>query len=99
MEASLIFCVLTESISFFIPVSCIIVFIRHRIIIQVHKIIARVIWRVNIYHLDLAYIGILEQFQHFEIIALDIEILRGVPIYRLFLARTQSLTNRRSRLL
>lgn len=94
METTVVFCIFTESISFFIPVSSIIVFIRHRIIIQVYKITTRVIWRVDINHFDLAHIGVLEQFQHFEVVALDVEVLCLVPIHTFLWTRTQRLVDR-----
>ena len=63
-------------------------------VIVIHKVITRVIWWVDIDHLDLAHIGVLEQFQYFKVVTLDIEVLRGVPIYALFGARAQRLTTR-----
>ena len=44
-------------------------------IILVDKVIARIVWRVNVDHLDLAQIGFLQELQHFQIIALDVEVL------------------------
>ena len=44
-------------------------------IILVDKVIARIVWRINVDHLDLAQIGFLQELQHFQIIALDVEVL------------------------
>ena len=42
--------------------------------IIINKVIPRIIRRINIDHLDLAQIGLLQEFQYFQIIALDIEV-------------------------
>ena len=44
-------------------------------VILIDKIIACIIGRVNVDHLDLTQIGFLQELQHFQIIALDIEVL------------------------
>ena len=36
----------------------------------------------------------MEQFQHFEVVALDIEVLRSVPIHAILLHRTERLVDR-----
>ena len=74
----------------------IVIFIKE--IIMIHKIIARVIWRVNVYHLDLAHVGVLKQLQDFEVVALDIEVLCRVPIHALLGTRAQRLVDRCSSL-
>ena len=66
---------------------------------MIYKIITCIIRRVNIYHLHLAHIGVLEQFEYFEVIALNIEILGILPIYALLWASAQSLANRLGSLL
>ena len=48
----------------------------HRKVIIVHKgIIPRIIRRIDIDHLHLAEIRLLEQLQHIEIVSLDVEVL------------------------
>ena len=47
----------------------------HTEIVIVDKIIARIIGRINVDHLDLAQIGFLQELQHFQIVALDVEVL------------------------
>ena len=61
-------------------------------IIMIHEIITCIVRWIDVYHLHLTHIGVLEQFQHFEVVALDIEILRGVPIDALLRTGAQGLT-------
>ena len=49
-------------------------------VVGINEVVAGIIRRVNIDHLDLAEIALLQDFQDFQIIALNIEILRGVPV-------------------
>ncbi len=66
-------------------------------IILIYKIVAGVIRRVNIDHFDLAKIGFLQEFEHVEVIALDIQVFGGVKIHAFFPARAQRGGNRRVR--
>ena len=66
---------------------------------MIHKIIARIIWRVDIYHLNLTHIGVLKQLQNFEVIAFDIEILCMLPVHTFLWAGAQRFVNRCSSLL
>jgi len=50
------------------------------IIIRVNKVIARIVRGVDIDQFHLARVALLEQLEHFEVVALDEEILRGIPI-------------------
>ena len=70
----------------------IILVILHRLlkIVPVDEIIARVVGRIDIDHLHLAEIALLQEFQHFQIVTLNIEVLRAVPVDALFLAGAQS---------
>lgn len=75
--------------------ACLVILIgRHGKIIMIHEVIPRVIWRVDINHLHLTEIRLLKQFQHFEVVALDIEVLRSVPIHAILLDRTERLVDR-----
>ena len=67
---------------------------RHRKIIMINKVITRIIRRININHLHLTQIRLLEKFKHFEIISLNIKVLGVVPIHTILLYRTQCLLNR-----
>ena len=44
-------------------------------IVLINKIVARIVRRINVDHLDLAQIGFLQELQHFQIVALDVEVL------------------------
>ena len=46
-----------------------------RKVILIDKVIAGIVGRINVYHLDLAKVGLLQQFQDFQIIALNVEVL------------------------
>ena len=67
---------------------------RHRKIIMINKIITRIVRRININHLYLTQIRLLEKFKHFEVITLNIKVLCVVPIHTILLYRTQRLLNR-----
>lgn len=57
--------------------------------VVVHEVVAGVVWRVNVDQLDLAMVGALEQFQDFEVVAFDVEVLGGVPVDAFVLLRAQ----------
>ena len=63
-------------------------------VIVIHTVIPRIIRWININHLHLTEIRLLKQFQHFEVVALDIEVLRIVPIHAILLDRTERLVDR-----
>ena len=88
--------ILDKAITQFIHISSKQVFLSLRTgkVIVIHKVIPRIIRRVDIYHLHLTEIRLLKQFQHFEVIALDIEVLRSVPIHAILLDRTERLVDR-----
>ena len=77
MKASIAFGVLYHTITFFIVLAAIFHVIPCVLfeIISIDKIFARVVRRVNVNHLDLAKICFLQELQHFQIVALDIEVL------------------------
>ena len=60
-----------------------------RKIVFVDKVTAGVVRRIDIDHLDLAQIGLLQQFEHVEVVSLYIKILRVVKVHALLFARTQ----------
>ena len=66
-------------------------------IVRVNKILACVVRRIDIDQLHLAGVALLEKLQHFEIIALDHQVLRRVPIDALFRAGQQRSGRRRQR--
>jgi hypothetical protein len=62
-----------------------IVFPALRKLVGIDKgIAARVVWRVNVDHLDLAVIGLLEDFQHFEVFAFNEDIFGLIEVDRFF---------------
>ena len=96
MKFTICLCVLNHPVTLFIedPSSLIFFTLRAMKVIMIHKIITCIIWRVNINHLDLAHIGVLEQFQHFEVVALDVKVLGLLPIHTFLRTRTQRLVDR-----
>ena len=63
-------------------------------VVVVHEIVPRIIRRIDIDHLDLPEITLLQQLQRLEIIPFDIEVLRRVPVLALLDARAQRLADR-----
>ena len=91
MELSIRIRVLYQSIIFIVNDSHFTVFFTlctHKIVC-IDEVVARIIRRININHLDLAEIALLQEFQDFQIIALDIEILRGIPVAAVCFHRAQ----------
>ena len=82
--------ILDKAITQFIHISCKQVFLSLRTskIIMIHEVIPRIIRRVDINHFHLTEIRLLEQFQHFKVVALNVEILRVIPIHAILLDRT-----------
>ena len=66
--------------------------------IFVNEIVAGVVWRVDVDHLDLAVVRALEEFQYFEIVTFDVEVLSGIPVNALVFLRTQCSSRRSLRL-
>ena len=67
---------------------------RHCKVIMINKVITRIVRRININHLYLTQIRLLEKFKHFEVITLNIKVLGIIPIHTILLYRTQRLLNR-----
>ena len=82
MEFAIGFCILDHAFAFFVDNTSGFVFftLSTMEVIMIHEIITCIVRWVDIYHLYLTHIRVLEQFQHFEVIALDIEVLCGVPV-------------------
>jgi hypothetical protein len=55
--------------------------------IGVHKVLAGVVRRVDVDHLHLAEVALLEDLERFEVVAFDEEVLRGVKIDTLLPSR------------
>ena len=69
-------------------------FLRAHEIVGVDEIVAGVVRRVDIDHLDLAKIALLQELEDFQIVTLDVEIFSGVPVLALRHAGAQRLTDR-----
>ena len=77
MKAAIAFGVGHHAVAFFIILTAIIHIVRRTLgkIVLIDKIIAGVVRRINVDHLDLAQICFLQELQQFQIIALDIKVL------------------------
>ena len=69
-------------------------FLRAHEIIGVDKVVAGVVRRINVDHLDLAEIAFLQELENFQIVALDVEVFGGVPILALCHTGAQCLPDR-----
>ena len=61
-------------------------------VILIHKVITGVVRRINVDHLDFAEIGFLQELQHFEVVALNIEVFGGIKVHAASAAIRFSLT-------
>lgn len=79
--AVIIFCELF--VSFFVEELCLggVVFFIHTEFVFVYEVVARIVGRVDVDHFDFAEVGLLEKFQCVQIIAFNVKILRGVPVF------------------
>ena len=96
MKAPIRVCILKKSVaSLFVEYAeLFLIFVRlHCKVIPINKVITSIIGRININHLDLTQITFLQELQHFQIVALNIEIFSRVPIHTLFRAGTQRFTD------
>src|SRR5208282_885636 len=66
-------------------------------VVGINEVLARVVRRIDIYQLDLAGVTLLQQLEHFEIVALDHEILSRVPIDALLRAGAEGAGGRNER--
>ena len=69
-------------------------FLRAHEIVGIDEIVAGVVRRVNIDHLHLTEIALLQKLEDFQIVALDVEIFSGVPVLALRHAGAQGLPDR-----
>ena len=58
-------------------------------VVGIDEVLAGVVGRVDVDELHLAGVGFLEELEDFEVVALDHEVLGGVPVHAVFRARTQ----------
>ena len=91
MKFSITFLLCSYRLSLIVDLPCNTLIVRNIIakIVLVDEIFSRVVGRIDIYHFHLAMIALLQEFQDFEVVALDIEVLGRIPILALLLARAQ----------
>ena len=65
----------------------------HGKIVPIDEVISGIVGRVNVNHLHLAQIALLQEFQHFQVVALNIEVFGGVPVHALRRTGPQGLAN------
>jgi len=58
-------------------------------VVGIDEVLASVVRRIDVDELDLAGVALLQDLQHFEVVALDHQVLRGVPVHAVFRARAQ----------
>ena len=63
-------------------------------IICIHKVVSCIVWRVYINHFYLAEVCLLQKFQHFKVIALDIEVFGIVKVNAFLSARAEGFVYR-----
>ena len=95
MEASVCIGILEQAVFVLVEHAHLLVFLflRPHKIIGIDEVVARVIRRVDINHLHLAEIAFLQEFEHFQIVALDVEVFGTVPVFAFFDAWAQRLAD------
>ena len=62
---------------------CIVLATSFSEVVVIDEVVASVVRRINVDELHLAGVGLLQNLQRVQVVALDIEVLGGVPILRL----------------
>ena len=96
VEASVCFGILEQAVAVLIVHACFFVVFLAALceVVTVNKVVACVIRWINIDHLNLTEIALLQEFQYVKVVALDVEILGGVPVAAFFRAGAECLANR-----
>ena len=96
METPITFCILNKPIALFVELPAIGKILIRTLskVILINKVVSCVVRRINVDHLDFAKIGFLQQLQHFEVVALDIEVFGGVKVHTFLTAGAQRLIDR-----
>ena len=91
MKPPIAVCVLKQMILVLIVHPHLFIFftLRAHKIIGIDKIIPRIVRRVDVNHLHLAEIALLQNFQRSQIVALNIQVLGGVPVAAVGFDRAQ----------
>ena len=93
MKTSVGIGIFEQAVAFLTPLSALNLplFALHLKIIGIDKVVAGVVRRIDVDHLDLAKIALLQKLEDFQIVALDVEVFGGVPVLALCHARAQRL--------
>ena len=77
MKTAIAFGVCHHTVAFFVILTAVAHVILGALckVVLIDKVLARIVRRVNVDHFDLAQIGFLQELQHFQIVALDVEVL------------------------
>ena len=94
METAVAFGVLHHAVALFIELTAVGKILIRTLskVILIHKVVAGVVRRINVDHLDFSEIGFLQQLQHFEVVALNIEVFGGIKVHAASAAIRFSLT-------
>ena len=94
METAVALGVLHHTIAIFIVLSTVSKVLIHVLskVVLIHKIVTRVVRRINVNHLDFTKIGFLQQLQHFKVVTLNIEVFGGIKVHAASAAIRFSLT-------
>ena len=95
METTITFRVQHKSVSLIIKLSTICKIFLHTLskVILIHEIISCIVGWINKNHIDFTKIGFLQELQHFEVVALGIEVFGGIKVHAFLPARTQRFGN------
>ena len=91
MEATVAFGVGNETVALLVKLSRVGEVFGRRLskVVLIDKVIASVVRRVDVNHLHLVEISLLQALQYVEVVALDVEVLRVVEVHALLTAGTQ----------
>ena len=67
----------------------------NNVIVRVNEFVAGIVRRVDVNHLHLAQVRLLEQLQYLQVVAFDNQVLRGIEVHAFFRARTERAEARR----
>ena len=60
-------------------------------LVPIDKVVTCVVRRIDVDHLHLAQVALLQEFEDFQIVTFNIEVLRGVPVPAILFRRAQRL--------
>lgn len=97
METTIRIRVLHKAVAKFIHIARLLIIFLSTLfeVIVINEVIARVVRRIDINHLHLAQIRLLQQLQSVKVVALDVNVLRVLPIHTPLRHRAQRLVDGR----